>query len=363
VVLGIPICGASRSSAHDRRLTAGPNRHIRETLDADPETPNRDASQPVPDLDTNPTEVPPMRLANRPRLALLALVATGVIAGACGSSSDTTTAEPATPDPAPTLAPSTPSTGAAVKLGEAKLGKVLVGPDGRTLYGFTNDVEARSTCSGACALAWPPAVVDASWAVGPGLDTGVFATTQRDDGALQLVAGKWPLYYFEGDATAGDTNGQGSGDVWFAVDPQARLVKAGVATTSGYGRVPEPEPAAVAAKATVGLVDSTFGKIVGDADGRTLYAFTKDEAGTPTCVGSCATAWPAAPAPDSPTAGDGIDGAKLTTVARPDGTSQLKLGKWPLYYFAGDGGPGDVNGQGSGGVWFVVKGDGTLVKS
>ena len=62
--------------------------------------------------------------------------------------------------------------------------------------------------------------------------------------------------------------------------------------------------------------------------------------------------------------GDAIDGSKLSVVARPDGgDEQLKLGRWPLYYFAGDGGPGDFNGQASGGVWFLVKGDGTLAKS
>jgi predicted lipoprotein with Yx(FWY)xxD motif len=301
-----------------------------------------------------------MRLPTRPSRLLLALVAAGVISGACGSSSDTTTTAPTAP--APSVSPSPPPTGSAVKLGEAKLGQVLVGTDGRTLYGFTNDTDAKSTCSGACALAWPPAVVDATWAVGPGLDTAVFATTQRDDGTLQLVAGKWPLYYFEGDAAAGDTHGQGSGDVWFAVAPDAKLVKSGTATTPGYGRI--PDVAAAPAQATVRLVDSTLGPIVADATGRTLYAFTKDDAGTPTCTGGCATAWPSAPAPATLTAGDGIDGAKLTAVARPDGAAdQLKLGKWPLYYFAGDGGPGDFNGQGSGGVWFMVKGDGTLAKS
>ncbi len=300
-----------------------------------------------------------MRLPTRPQRLLLTLVAAGVVAGACGPGSDTTTSAPPAADPAPVV---TIPPGAAVKLGQADLGQLLVGADGRTLYGFTNDVDARSTCRGACTLAWPPAVVDATWSVGPGLDTGVFATTTRDDGTFQLVAGKWPLYYFEGDAAPGDTNGQGAGDVWFAVAPDAKLVKDGVETTPGYGRV--PEPVAAPAEASVALTDSALGDIVGDADGRTLYAFTKDEAGTPTCIGGCATAWPAAPAPAPPVAGDGVDGSKLSVVARPDGgPDQLKLGKWPLYYFAGDGGPGDVNGQGSGGVWFAVNGDGTLVKS
>ena len=66
--------------------------------------------------------------------------------------------------------------------------------DGLTLYGFVNDVDAISTCYSTCAEAWPPVIVDEEWTVGPGLDTGIFSTTERDDGTLQLVAGKFPLY-------------------------------------------------------------------------------------------------------------------------------------------------------------------------
>ena len=59
----------------------------------------------------------------------------------------------------------------------------------------------------------------------------------------------------------------------------------------------------------------------------------------------------------------GIDTQLVTTVERPDGGSQLKVGKWPVYHFAGDEQPGDVNGQGSGGVWFVIAPDGKLIKA
>ena len=52
----------------------------------------------------------------------------------------------------------------------------------------------------------------------------------------------------------------------------------------------------------------------------------------------------------------------FTLVDAVDGGTQLKAGKWPLYSFSGDAAPGDVNGQGSGGVWFVVAADGSLIK-
>jgi predicted lipoprotein with Yx(FWY)xxD motif len=94
-----------------------------------------------------------------------------------------------------------------------------------TLYGFANDTAAKSTCYGACANAWPPVTVADGWAVGAGLDSGPFSTVARDDGTRQLVAGKWPLYEYVGDASPGDINGQGSGGVWFAVAADGTLIK------------------------------------------------------------------------------------------------------------------------------------------
>ena len=45
-------------------------------------------------------------------------------------------------------------------------------------------------------------------------------------------------------------------------------------------------------------------------------------------------------------------------VQRPDGTSQLTLGGWPVYRFAGDTEPGATGGQGSSGTWFAVTPEG-----
>jgi predicted lipoprotein with Yx(FWY)xxD motif len=109
-------------------------------------------------------------------------------------------------------------------LGATVAGDTIVGPDGRSLYGFVNDIQATSTCYGTCADAWPPVIVSPDWVVGPGLDAGIFATTVRDDGQLQLVAGKWPLYYYAGDGAPGDVNGHGSGEVWYLVAPTGTLI-------------------------------------------------------------------------------------------------------------------------------------------
>ncbi len=136
---------------------------------------------------------------------------------ACGSGGIEGAREATVPAPPDTTQPAPPTTAALnlpdVKLGETEIGPVLTGPEGLTLYGFTNDTDATSACYGTCADAWPPVIVDVDFTAGPGVDVGILATALREDGSLQLVAGKWPLYYFAGDAAPGDVNGQGSGAV------------------------------------------------------------------------------------------------------------------------------------------------------
>ena len=92
----------------------------------------------------------------------------------------------------------------------------------------------------------------------------------------------------------------------------------------------------------------------------TLYAFLPDEdTGEPTCYDTCAENWPPLVAPDEITVGDGLDDSDFSAVARTDSMGdQVKVGGWPLYYFANDSAPGDTNGQGISDVWFVVGADG-----
>jgi predicted lipoprotein with Yx(FWY)xxD motif len=156
---------------------------------------------------------------------------------ACSSAADTQDAAPvAVTD---TVAPTTAAAAPVVKVADGPLGRMLVGPEGLTLYGFKNDTDGSSTCYDRCAAAWPPVLVEDGWDVGPGLDAGIFATTTRKDGTQQLVAGKWPLYYYSGDAAPGDVSGQGSGTVWFAVDPAGALIK----TPAPAAGAPKPAPA------------------------------------------------------------------------------------------------------------------------
>jgi predicted lipoprotein with Yx(FWY)xxD motif len=107
---------------------------------------------------------------------------------------------------------------------------------------------------------------------------------------------------------------------------------------------------------------STFGEILTDEKNRTLYAFTKDKDGTSACGDDCIATWPALTASKA-TAGDGLDKGLLKNIDRTEGAKQAAYGDWPLYYYVGDANPGEVNGQGVDGEWFVVRPDGKLIKS
>jgi predicted lipoprotein with Yx(FWY)xxD motif len=319
-------------------------------------------------------------------LASLTLLA---MAGCSRSNGDDAKAAVATQPPAATAAPPTtaaPTTAApaaspadfAAKVGDSALGKIMTDAKGLTLYGFVNDVNATSTCYSTCAEAWPPVIVPADWKVGPGLDTGIFSTTKREDGSLQLVAGKYPVYTYGGDAAPGDSAGQGSGAVWFAMNLDGTLVpadaQAAAPTTTAaaapaaapnpYGNetgAQAPAPAAAPAPAPVSTATTSLGDVLVDASGMTLYGFTKDADGNSSCNDKCAEAWPPLTV-DSADLPAGLDAKVFSVIDRADGSHQLKAGKWPLYRFAGDSAPGDVNGQGSGGNWFVVDPAGKLIK-
>jgi predicted lipoprotein with Yx(FWY)xxD motif len=128
-----------------------------------------------------------------------------------------------------------------------------------------------------------------------------------------------------------------------------------------------PEPSAggtpPAAGTQVGVADTKLGKILTDANGRTLYAFTVDKGGKSACYQQCAKAWPALTPKGEPTVGEGLRSSLLGTTTRTDGTAQVTYKGMPLYHFAGDTKPSDTNGQGLNKVWWVIAPDGSLVKS
>ena len=150
---------------------------------------------------------------------LVGLMLVGAAAlAACGGTSGYGTSSSAAP-----AKPVTPT--AAVDVRRTELGNVLVNQSGRTLYGFTNDANGTSTCSGACARSWIPLTVDATWKPTAGAASARLRGVKRSDGQVQLAAGRWPLYTFTGDTAAGQVNGQGSLGKWFVVQPDGSLHK------------------------------------------------------------------------------------------------------------------------------------------
>lgn len=129
----------------------------------------------------------------------------------------------------------------------------------------------------------------------------------------------------------------------------------GAGSGSGSGDGGAAEPAGQLAVSSTG----ELGKVVTDSEGFTLYRFDKDSSSPPTatCEGDCATAWPVV-SPEGAKPPAGVDASLLGEVTRPDGSKQLTLGGWPMYRYAKDTEPGDVNGQAVGGTWFASAPDG-----
>jgi predicted lipoprotein with Yx(FWY)xxD motif len=103
--------------------------------------------------------------------------------------------------------------GAPVSIGTlttAQFGVILVGTDGLSLYTRAGDSASISTCTDSCITAWPPLTVPKGQQAvgGPGVN-GTFGTLARPDGTLQATYADHPLYYSQGDTSAGDVTGEG----------------------------------------------------------------------------------------------------------------------------------------------------------
>jgi len=116
------------------------------------------------------------------------------------------------------------------------------------------------------------------------------------------------------------------------------------------------------AEVTLAVADSPLGDHLVDGEGNTLYLFTDDSDGTSTCTDGCLEAWPALTVEGDPDWGEGVDGDLVDTIEREDdGSTQVTYDGMPLYTFASDEAPGDVDGQASGDVWYVVAPDGSAI--
>jgi predicted lipoprotein with Yx(FWY)xxD motif len=139
-------------------------------------------------------------------------------------------------------------------------------------------------------------------------------------------------------ACGGNGSGSGGGGIYGSGGP---------ASTSG-GR---------SGVAMVTTASSKLGMVLVDGSGRTLYLFEKDQPDQSACAGACAAAWPVDNSSGTPKAGSGVKASLLGTIKRSDNTTQVTYNHHPLYYYSGDSGAGQQNGQGLnafGAAWFVV---------
>ena len=120
-------------------------------------------------------------------------------------------------------------------------------------------------------------------------------------------------------------------------------------------------PASMSA-AELSVGESKAGQIVVAGQGLSVYYFTKDtkDSGTSACTGDCLVAWPPVTSTTATPTVNGVTG-KVGTIPTADGKMQVTINGMPIYYYSKDQAAGDINGQGVGGVWFLVSPSGEMI--
>ena len=97
--------------------------------------------------------------------------------------------------------------------------------------------------------------------------------------------------------------------------------------------------------------DTLVGGAGSGRPGYSLYTFDLDSGSTgSTCYDSCTAVWQPLLVEDG--GASGIPG--LGTIVRDDGSVQATYDGKPLYFYAADSSPGDTNGQGENGAWWLA---------
>lgn len=127
-------------------------------------------------------------------------------------------------------------------------------------------------------------------------------------------------------------------------------------TPTAAPTTPAPTSSAVVSTASA-TVNGKSVTILTDAQGKTLYYFTKDTATSTACSGACLQNWPPLlfTGSGTPTSSTTLPGS-LSVLTTPSGQQVTYQGHL-LYTFAGDTAAGQTNGEGKFGVWFVATSD------
>jgi len=213
--------------------------------------------------------------------------------------------------------------------------------DGFSLYTFDMDSANSSSCSGDCLVNWPAFVPSAA-------DTAIgdFSIFTRADGTRQWAHKGMALYFFIGDTTKTDINGDNVNGVWHLIEPstttnfveETTTLGASI-TTMGMVHVMLRDPD------TMEFVDQLI-----DKSGFALYTFDIDSAGVSNCFDACLDAWPALLADDVDQAS-----APYSIITRANGMKQWAVNDMPLYFFTPDTTAADILGENVNLVWHIAR--------
>jgi len=145
----------------------------------------------------------------------------------------------------------------------------------------------------------------------------------------------------------------------------SHAARQGTAPASGYGATAQPAPKPATSKAAVGVRTTALGKLLVDANGRSLYLFEGDKPNQSNCAGACATSWPPLTSAKTPAGAAGVQAARLGTITAAGGKRQVTYNGHPLYLYAGDQQAGDTAGEGLndfGAEWDVLSPSGSKIE-
>jgi predicted lipoprotein with Yx(FWY)xxD motif len=114
---------------------------------------------------------------------------------------------------------------------------IVVNKTGWTLYHLTSEKGNKFVCTSSCATIWPPLTIPKGTkpVAGAGIAKSKLGTIKRPDGRIQVTYAGMTLYRYSADSKAGQTNGEGIQNIWYAISPSGALVKKSSSSGGGYG--------------------------------------------------------------------------------------------------------------------------------
>jgi predicted lipoprotein with Yx(FWY)xxD motif len=161
-------------------------------------------------------------------------VAAGLLAAACSSAAGTSSGSA----PASGGTSGGSATATMIETHAGSGGTFLTDGSGRAVYLWVKDGMNKSTCTGACASAWPPVMDQGKLTASGGAKAADLGTISRPGGGKQVTYAGHALYYFAGDSGPGQTSGQGSdefGAKWWLVAPAGTQITATDTAASSGG--------------------------------------------------------------------------------------------------------------------------------